>query len=67
MFLQLQFEAFYTANLLNAKWKVVPARNNGWKKIYLYKSQYLDTVLATYTPRRTKLNRFYQLSRGECP
>ena len=33
VFLQLQFEAFYTVNLLNAKWKVVPARNSGWKKI----------------------------------
>ena len=32
VFLQLQFEAFYTVNLLNAKWKVVPARNSGWKK-----------------------------------
>ena len=32
MFLQLQFEAFYTVNLLNAKWKVVPARNSGWRK-----------------------------------
>ena len=21
-----------TVNLLNAKWKVVPARNSGWKK-----------------------------------
>ena len=31
VFLQLQFEAFYTVNLLNAKWKVVPARNSGWK------------------------------------
>ena len=33
--LQLQFEAFYPVNLLNAKWKVVPARNShysGWKK-----------------------------------
>ena len=29
---KLQFEAFYTVNLLNAKWKVVPARNSGWKK-----------------------------------
>ena len=28
VFLQLQFEAFYTVNLLNAKWKVVPARNS---------------------------------------
>ena len=32
MFLRLQFEAFYTVNLLNAKWRVVPARNSGWKK-----------------------------------
>ena len=32
MLLQLQFEAFYTVNLLNAKWRVVPARNSGWKK-----------------------------------
>ena len=32
VFLQLQFETFYTVNLLNAKWKVVPARNSGWKK-----------------------------------
>ena len=32
VFLQLQFEAFYTVNRLNAKWKVVPARNSGWKK-----------------------------------
>ena len=32
VFLQLQFEAFYTVNLLNTKWKVVPARNSGWKK-----------------------------------
>ena len=32
MFLQLQFEAFYTVNLLNAKWKVVLARNSSWKK-----------------------------------
>ena len=32
VFLQLQFEAFYTVNLLNAKWKVVPARNSGWKE-----------------------------------
>ena len=24
---QLQFEAFYTVNFLNAKWKAVPARN----------------------------------------
>ena len=38
MFLQLQFEAFYTVNLLNAKWKVVPARNSGWKK----KSTYMN-------------------------
>ena len=32
VFLKLQFEAFYTVNLLNAKWKVVPARNSVWKK-----------------------------------
>ena len=32
VFLQPQFEAFYTVNLLNAKWKVVPARNSAWKK-----------------------------------
>ena len=28
MFLQLQFEAFYTVNLLNAKWNVVPTTIN---------------------------------------
>ena len=33
VFLQLQFEAFYTVNLLNAKWMFVPARNSGWEKI----------------------------------
>ena len=26
VFIQLQFEAFYTVNLLNAKWNVVPAQ-----------------------------------------
>ena len=36
VFLQLQFEASYTVNLLNAKWKDVPTRNSGWKKEYLY-------------------------------
>ena len=29
MFLQLQFEAFYTVNLLNAKWKVARAYLRG--------------------------------------
>ena len=32
VFLQLQFEAFYTVNLLSANWKVVPVQNSGWKK-----------------------------------
>ena len=32
VFLQLQFEAFNTFNLLYAKWKVVPARDSGWKE-----------------------------------
>ena len=40
MLLQLQFEAFYTVNLLNVKWMVVPARNSGWKKNKLYESQF---------------------------
>ena len=32
VFLQLQFDAFHTVNLLNDKWKVVPARNSCWEK-----------------------------------
>ena len=28
--------SFYTVNLLNAKWKVVPARISGWKKRVYY-------------------------------
>ena len=38
--------ALYTVNLLNAKWKVVPARNSGWKKKeYLYESQFASRCL----------------------
>ena len=51
MFLQLQFEAFYTVNLLNAKWKVVPARNSGWKKSRVGR-WHLPAVFATGIYRR---------------
>ena len=46
---------FYIVKLLNAKWKVVSARNSGWKKENLYKSQFawrclnLKLVILPYT------------------
>ena len=40
-------ELFYTVNLLNAKWKVVPARNSGWKKRVPIDKQGMHLILTT--------------------